>query len=92
MREVLSGRGLREKTQTPFIPWRIPTGVPMRVGFGICKDCGDAGRLKYGARRSRVMRSGSNMGPGGQGEYPAVIEPWWLSLSVPSPFSAKSRC
>ena len=29
---------------------------------------GDAGRLKYGARRSRVMRSGSNMGPGGQGE------------------------
>ena len=27
-----------------------------------------AGRLKYGARRSRVMRSGSNMGPGGQGE------------------------
>ena len=40
----------------------------MRVGFGICKDCGDAGRLKYGARRSRVMRSGSNMGPGGQGE------------------------
>ena len=38
----------------------------MRVGFGICKDCGDAGRLKYGARRSRVMRSGSNMGPGGK--------------------------
>ena len=68
MREVLSGRGLREKTQTPFIPYRIPTGVAMRVGFGICKDCGDAGRLKYGARRSRVMRSGSNMGPGGQGE------------------------
>ena len=56
MREVLSGRGLREKTQTPFIPYRIPTGVPMRVGFGICKDCGDAGRFKYGA--------GSNMGPG----------------------------
>ena len=25
MREVLSGRGLREKTQTPFIPYRIPT-------------------------------------------------------------------
>ena len=68
VREVLSGRGLREKTQTPFIPYRIPTGVPMRVGFGICKDCGDAGRLEYGARRSRVMRSGSNMGPGGQGE------------------------
>jgi len=22
----------------------------MRVGFGICKDCGDAGRLKYGGR------------------------------------------
>ena len=37
MREVLSGRGLREKTQTPFIPYRIPTGVPMRVGFGICQ-------------------------------------------------------
>ena len=50
MREVLSGRGLTEKNQTPFIPYRIPTGVPMRVGFGICKDCGDAGRLKYGAR------------------------------------------
>merc|ERR1712097_150821 len=47
---------------------RKPTGVAMRVGFGICKVCGDAGRLKYGARRSRVMRSGSNMGPGGQGE------------------------
>ena len=47
---------------------RKPTRVPMRVGFGICKDCGDAGRLKYGARRSRVMRSGSNMGPGGRGE------------------------
>merc|ERR1712147_474836 len=47
---------------------RKPTRVAMRVGFGICKDCGDAGRLKYGARRSRVMRSGSNMGPGGQGE------------------------
>ena len=46
----------------------LSQGVPMRVGFGICKDCGDAGRLKYGARRSRVMRSGSNMGPGGQGE------------------------
>ena len=29
MREVLSGRGLEEKTQTPFIPYRIPTGVPM---------------------------------------------------------------
>ena len=54
MREVLSGRGLVEK----------PTRVPMRVGFGICKDCGDAEiwgpevkgdavRLKYGARRSR---------------------------------------
>ena len=27
----------------------------MRVGFGICKDCGDAGRLKYGAR-SRHLR------------------------------------
>ena len=37
VREVLSGRGLREKTQTPFIPHRIPTGVPMRVGFGICQ-------------------------------------------------------
>ena len=37
VREVLSGRGLREKTQTPFIPYRIPTGVPMRVGFGICQ-------------------------------------------------------
>ena len=47
---------------------RKPTRVAMRVGFGICKDCGDAGRLKYGARRSRVMRAGSNMGPGGQGE------------------------
>ena len=35
MREVLSGRGLEEKTQTPFIPYRIPTGVPMRVRFGI---------------------------------------------------------
>ena len=56
VKEVLSGRGLTEKTQTPFIPYRIPTGVPMRVGFGICKDCGDAGRLKYGARRSRVIR------------------------------------
>ena len=29
VREVLSGRGLEEKTQTPFIPYRIPTGVPM---------------------------------------------------------------
>ena len=50
MREVLSGRGLKEKMQTPVIPYRIPTGVAMRVGFGICKGCGDAGRLKYGAR------------------------------------------
>merc|ERR1712216_453046 len=64
----------------------------MRVGFGIFKDCGDAGRLKYlekkrklllypreyqrgsrcewvlGFARTRVMRSGSNMGPRGQGE------------------------
>ena len=31
----------------------------MRVGFGICKDCGHAGQLKYGpeVRRSRVRLS-----------------------------------
>jgi len=55
VREVLSGRGLGEKTQTPVIPYRIPTGVPMRAGFGICKDC------------TAAMRAGSNMGRGGQG-------------------------
>ena len=31
VRGMLSWRGLREKTQTPFIPCRIPTGIPMRV-------------------------------------------------------------
>ena len=81
MREVLSGRGLREKTQTPFIPYRIPTGVPMRVGFGICKvgpgqeapnhflSVSSASTTARGATtRTEVIRAGSNMGPGGQGE------------------------
>ena len=102
MREVLSGRGLREKTQTPFIPYRIPTGVPMRVGFGICQGrrlcrLRDGNGWRAGLRdgrartareapnhflsvssasttargattRTEVMRAGSNMGPGGQGE------------------------
>ena len=87
MREVLSGRGLREKTQTPFIPYRIPTGVPMRVGFGICQgSCKDWPVMRAGGAnhflsvssasttargattRTEVMRAGSNMGPGGQGE------------------------
>ena len=42
-----------EKTQTPFIPYRIPAGVPMRVGFGICQGrrlC----RLRDGNGWSRV--------------------------------------
>jgi len=31
VKEVLSGHGLREKAQTPFMPYRIPTGVPYPV-------------------------------------------------------------
>ena len=82
MREVLSGRGLRGKTQTPFIPYRIPTGVPMRVGFGICQGARTAREApnhflsvssasttaRAATTRTEVMRAGSNMGPGGQGE------------------------
>jgi len=56
VREVLSGRGLK-KNANSFYTLENTNGarVPMRVGFGICKDCGDAdlrvcGRLKYGAR------------------------------------------
>ena len=40
------------------LPRGAPRSPPERAS-GRCKDCGDAGRLKYGVRRSRVMRSGS---------------------------------
>ena len=56
----------------------------MRVGFGIFKDCGDVGRLKYGARPTPQL---AKSGP----ETSRRAHPWssfekvvyWYSFSNP---------
>ena len=42
------GVDLEKKRKLLLYPREYQRGCPMRVGFGICKDCGDAGRLGMG--------------------------------------------